>query len=105
MSTHTEQTSIRTEITVEVPIDRAFQVFVEDFARIKPREHNMLELHIIVLTHLTNLFVTHLLARPFGSILQIASNCALELTPLIAPYSPANAYVRPLSEACRYPLT
>ena len=42
MSTQAQATSIQTEIVVEAPIDRAFQVFVEEFDRIKPREHNML---------------------------------------------------------------
>ena len=42
MSTQAEQTSIRTSIVVEAPIERAFAVFVDDFDRIKPREHNML---------------------------------------------------------------
>jgi uncharacterized protein YndB with AHSA1/START domain len=46
MSTRAEATSIRTEIVVEAPIERAFQVFVEDFDRIKPREHNMLGVDI-----------------------------------------------------------
>ena len=46
MSTHAEQTAIRTSITVEAPIERAFAVFVEDFDRIKPREHNMLGVDI-----------------------------------------------------------
>jgi uncharacterized protein YndB with AHSA1/START domain len=42
MSTQTEQTSIQSEIVVEAPIERAFRVFVQDFDRIKPREHNLL---------------------------------------------------------------
>ena len=46
MSTHAEQTAIRTSITVDAPIERAFAVFVEDFDRIKPREHNMLGVDI-----------------------------------------------------------
>jgi uncharacterized protein YndB with AHSA1/START domain len=48
MSTHTQATatSIRTAIVVEAPIDRAFRVFTEDFDRVKPREHNMLEVEI-----------------------------------------------------------
>ena len=37
MSTQAEQTSIRTSIVVEAPIERAFSVFTEDFGRIKPR--------------------------------------------------------------------
>lgn len=44
--TDTSQTSVRREIVVEAPIDRAFQVFVEEFDRIKPREHNMLTVDI-----------------------------------------------------------
>jgi uncharacterized protein YndB with AHSA1/START domain len=42
VSTHATDTSVRTSIVVEAPIERAFKVFVEDFDRIKPREHNML---------------------------------------------------------------
>jgi uncharacterized protein YndB with AHSA1/START domain len=42
MSTQAQQTSIRTSIVVEAPIERAFAVFVEDFDQVKPREHNML---------------------------------------------------------------
>jgi uncharacterized protein YndB with AHSA1/START domain len=46
VSTQAQATSIRTEIVVGAPIERAFQVFVEDFDRIKPREHNMLGVDI-----------------------------------------------------------
>ena len=46
MSTQAEQTSIRTSIVVEAPIERAFTVFTEDFGRIKPREHNLLGVEV-----------------------------------------------------------
>jgi uncharacterized protein YndB with AHSA1/START domain len=46
MSTQTEQTSIRREIVVHAPIERAFRVFTEQFDRVKPREHNMLAVDI-----------------------------------------------------------
>jgi uncharacterized protein YndB with AHSA1/START domain len=48
MSTHTQATatSIHRAIVVEAPAERAFQVFTEDFDRIKPREHNMLAVEI-----------------------------------------------------------
>jgi uncharacterized protein YndB with AHSA1/START domain len=46
MTTHTGQTSIRTEVTVDAPQDRAFAVFTENFDQIKPREHNMLGVDI-----------------------------------------------------------
>jgi uncharacterized protein YndB with AHSA1/START domain len=46
MSTHAQAAPIRTEIVVEAPIERAFKVFVEDFDRIKPRDHNLLAVDI-----------------------------------------------------------
>jgi uncharacterized protein YndB with AHSA1/START domain len=42
MSTSAAATSIRHEIVVEAPIDRAFSVFTGDFGSFKPREHNLL---------------------------------------------------------------
>jgi uncharacterized protein YndB with AHSA1/START domain len=46
MSTQAADTTVRTSIVVEAPIERAFAVFTEDFDRIKPREHNMLGVEI-----------------------------------------------------------
>ena len=46
MSSQAQATSVQTEIVVEAPIERAFGVFVEQFDRIKPREHNMLAVDI-----------------------------------------------------------
>jgi uncharacterized protein YndB with AHSA1/START domain len=46
MSTHSQTRPVRTEIVVEAPVERAFKVFVEDFDRIKPRDHNLLEVDI-----------------------------------------------------------
>jgi uncharacterized protein YndB with AHSA1/START domain len=46
MTTQAQEASVRTQIVVEAPIERAFQVFTEDFDRIKPREHNMLGVEI-----------------------------------------------------------
>jgi uncharacterized protein YndB with AHSA1/START domain len=46
MSRQAEQASIQTEIVVEAPIERAFHVFCTEFDKIKPREHNMLEVAI-----------------------------------------------------------
>jgi uncharacterized protein YndB with AHSA1/START domain len=44
--TQATETSVRTSITVDAPLERAFSVFVEEFDRIKPREHNMLAVDI-----------------------------------------------------------
>ena len=46
MTTQTESTTIRNEIVVDAPLERAFRVFVEQFDRIKPREHNLLAVPI-----------------------------------------------------------
>ena len=42
MTAPAEATSIRHQVVVEAPIERAFAVFTEGFGRFKPREHNML---------------------------------------------------------------
>ena len=46
MTIDTASTVVRTEIVVNVSIERAFQVFTERFDQIKPREHNMLGVEI-----------------------------------------------------------
>jgi uncharacterized protein YndB with AHSA1/START domain len=46
MTTQAQAASVRTEIVVEAPIERAFSVFTEQFDRIKPREHNLLGVDI-----------------------------------------------------------
>lgn len=46
MTQSTEATTIRHQVTVDAPIERAFAVFTEDFGRFKPREHNLLGVDI-----------------------------------------------------------
>ena len=46
MTTPAEATSIRHEVVVDAPIDRAFSVFTEGFGRFKPPEHNLLSVEI-----------------------------------------------------------
>ena len=41
-----QTTAVTTETVVEVSIERAFRVFTEDFDRIKPRDHNLLDVEI-----------------------------------------------------------
>ena len=40
------EASVRTQIVVEAPIERAFRVFTEDFGSFKPPEHNLLDVEI-----------------------------------------------------------
>ena len=46
MTARAQETTVRTDIVVNAPADRAFQLFTERFDRIKPREHNMLGVDI-----------------------------------------------------------
>jgi uncharacterized protein YndB with AHSA1/START domain len=46
MSTQAAETSVRSSIVVEAPIERAFSVFTEGFGTFKPREHNLLDVEI-----------------------------------------------------------
>jgi uncharacterized protein YndB with AHSA1/START domain len=46
MTTQAQEASVRTSIVVEAPIERAFAVFTAEFDRIKPREHNLLDVDI-----------------------------------------------------------
>jgi uncharacterized protein YndB with AHSA1/START domain len=46
MTTQAQATTVRREIVVDAPVDRAFRVFTEQMDKIKPREHNMLGVDI-----------------------------------------------------------
>jgi uncharacterized protein YndB with AHSA1/START domain len=46
MSTPAAATTVRHEIVVEAPIERAFSTFTEDLGAFKPPEHNMLAVAI-----------------------------------------------------------
>jgi uncharacterized protein YndB with AHSA1/START domain len=46
MSMSNDDTVVRTSITVQAPVERAFQVFTEQLGAFKPREHNMLGVEI-----------------------------------------------------------
>jgi uncharacterized protein YndB with AHSA1/START domain len=46
VTTPAEATSVRHEIVVEAPLERAFSVFTDDFGSFKPREHNLLGVDI-----------------------------------------------------------
>jgi uncharacterized protein YndB with AHSA1/START domain len=46
MSTQAQDTSVRTAIVVDAPLERAFSVFTDDFGSFKPPEHNLLQVEI-----------------------------------------------------------
>jgi hypothetical protein len=43
----TTETSVRHQISVPIPVDRAFALFTEQFDKIKPRDHNLLSVPIV----------------------------------------------------------
>jgi uncharacterized protein YndB with AHSA1/START domain len=43
----TEETTVRREISVAVPVEKAFAVFTEQFDAIKPRDHTLLTVPIV----------------------------------------------------------
>jgi uncharacterized protein YndB with AHSA1/START domain len=46
MTTRAASTAVRHQIVVDVPIERAFHVFTDDFGSFKPRDHNLLAVPI-----------------------------------------------------------
>ena len=46
MSTQAAETSVRTAVVVEAPIERAFHVFTEEFGSFRPPEHNLLQVEV-----------------------------------------------------------
>jgi hypothetical protein len=68
------------------------------------RLHQMLELDIVALTHLTRLFAADMVARNFGYILLVASTGAFQPTPMYAVYAAAKSYVLSFGEALHYEL-
>jgi len=60
---------------------------------------DMLNLNMITLTHLTRLFVSEMLQRGYGKILNVASTAAFQPGPFMACYFASKAYVLSFTEA------
>jgi short-subunit dehydrogenase len=59
----------------------------------------MLQVNVVALTHLTKLFLTGMIARGRGRVLNVASTAAFQPGPLMAVYYATKAYVLSFSEA------
>ena len=46
MSTQATETTVKSSVVVQAPVERAFRVFTEDFGAFKPPEHNLLAAEI-----------------------------------------------------------
>ena len=63
------------------------------------KELELIQLNIASLTHLTKLFLPHMLNRNSGKILNVASEAAFMPIPLLSVYAASKAYVLSFSEA------
>lgn len=63
-----------------------------------------MQINMVTLTHLTKLFLPHMLSQKEGKILNIASTAAFFPGPLMAVYYATKAYVLSFSEALAYEL-
>lgn len=68
------------------------------------RERNMLELDIMTLVHMTKLFISAMVNRNRGYVLQVSSIAAYQPSPLYASYGAAKTFVLNFSEALNYEL-
>jgi short-subunit dehydrogenase len=68
------------------------------------RYRELLQLNVMAVTHLTQLFGRDMVARDFGYILNVASNSAYQPTPLFATYGASKSFVLNFSEALNYEL-
>ena len=92
-------------IAVDILVNNAGFGLFGSFSEIPwEREKAMLDLDIIVLTHMTKLFLPPMVERRSGYILQVASIGAYQPSPTYATYSAAKAYVLSMSEAINYEL-
>jgi uncharacterized protein len=66
--------------------------------------HQMMELDMVALTHLTHLFAADMVKRKSGYILLVASTGSFQPTPTYAVYAAAKSYVLSLGEALHYEL-
>jgi uncharacterized protein len=63
------------------------------------KELQAMQLNMVALTHLSKLFVTDMVTRKRGKILNVASTAAFQPGPLMAVYYATKAYVLSFSEA------
>lgn len=92
-------------VQVDILINNAGLGLYGEFLEIPwEREHNMLELDIVTLVHMTKLFAKDMAKRRFGYILQVASIGAFQPSPTYASYSAAKSFVLSFGEALAFEL-
>jgi uncharacterized protein len=90
----------REAIQVDVLVNNAGYGKLGAFAEVPYEESaGQIQLNITALTHLTKLFLTPMLERKSGKILNVASTAGFQPGPLMAVYYATKAYVISFSEA------
>lgn len=90
----------RENIALDVLVNNAGYGKLGSFAKIPYEESaGQIELNITALTHLTKLFLSPMLERKSGRILNVASTAGFQPGPLMAVYYATKAYVISFSEA------
>ncbi len=91
--------------TVDILINNAGLGLFGEFVKVPwENTHQMLEIDMIAVSHLTHLFLPGMLERKFGYILFISSIGAFQPTPTYAAYSAAKSYVLSFGEALHFEL-
>lgn len=92
-------------LAVEVLINNAgFGIYGRFVETPWPRIHEMLQLNITAVCHLTRLFAADMVARRSGYVLQVASIGAYQPSPSYAAYSAAKSFILYWGEALNYEL-
>src|SRR6185436_5256804 len=90
----------RENIPIDVLVNNAGYGKLGPFSEIPYQESaGQIELNITALTHLTKLFLSPMLQRKSGKILNVASTAGFQPGPLMAVYYATKAYVISFSEA------
>jgi hypothetical protein len=88
------------EIEIDVLVNNAgFNVYGPFWETSAQKELQMMQVHMLTLTHLTKLFLPGMLKRKFGKILNLASTASFTPGPGDAVYCATKAYVLSFSEA------
>jgi uncharacterized protein len=88
------------QMEVDILINNAgFGLFGEFTDTDLSQELNMIDLNIKTVTHLTKIFLSDMVKRNSGKIMNVASTAAFQPGPLMAVYYATKAYVLSFSEA------
>jgi uncharacterized protein len=91
---------LRENIGVDVLVNNAGYGKLGSFSKVSAEDNlGQIQLNIVALTHLTNLFLGPMLERKSGKILNVASTAGFQPGPTMAVYYATKAYVISFSEA------